>query len=88
MYRIFRHYIPKTLFMRGVAETLILLASVYVGVAVKLIGGSGNQGVSYGASLHLQAAMFAIVMVGMMTAMGLYQRDLREGPRVQLLRLA
>jgi sugar transferase (PEP-CTERM system associated) len=88
MYRIFRHYIPKTLFMLGVAETLILLASVYVGVAVKLIGGSGNGGVTYGASLHLQAAMFAVVMVGMMTAMGLYQRDLREGPKVQLLRLA
>jgi sugar transferase (PEP-CTERM system associated) len=86
MYRIFRHYIPKTLFMLGIAEAIILLASVYVGAAVVMIGSNGT--VASGRQLHLQAAVFALVMVSMMTAMGLYQRDSREGTKAQLLRLA
>ncbi|MFO1435816.1 MAG: TIGR03013 family XrtA/PEP-CTERM system glycosyltransferase [Gammaproteobacteria bacterium] len=87
MYRIFRHYIPKTLFMLGLAEALILLASVYVGAAfVMMIGDDGGELIS-GRQLHLQAALFALAMVAMMTAMGLYQRDSREGPKAQLLRL-
>ena len=40
MFRLFRHYIPKTLLMLGAAEALILLVSIYIGVTLKLMGAS------------------------------------------------
>lgn len=85
MYRIFRHYVPRTLLMLGLAETVILLASVYVGVALIVVA-QGTMDSSR-EELLLKAFTFAAVMLLMMTAMGLYQRDLREGPRALLLRL-
>ena len=88
MYRIFRHYIPKTLLMLGLAEAAILLTSVYVGVAIGMFDGAPGIPAGDSRVLHLQAIVFAVVMVAMMTAMGLYQRDLREGPKALLLRLS
>ncbi len=92
MYRIFRHYIPKSLFMLGIAEVLILLVSVYLGVTLTLVdghAGSATGGIEGGAGvLLLKALVFTLVMFAVMMAMGLYQRDLRDGPRETLLRLA
>jgi len=91
MYRIFRHYVPKSLFMLGIAEVLILLVSVYLGVTLTLIEGhglSGAGGIEGGAGvLLIKAVVFTLVMFAVMMAMGLYQRDLRDGPRETLLRL-
>ncbi len=91
MYRIFRHYVPKSLFMLGIAEVLILLVSVYLGVTLTLVEGhglSGAGGIEGGAGvLLIKAVVFTLVMFAVMMAMGLYQRDLRDGPRETLLRL-
>ncbi len=91
MYRIFRHYIPKTLLMLGFAEALILLVSIYLGVSLKLADDTAafaaiinNHGVGI---IFATGVVFAVIMLGTMSAMGLYQRDLRDGPRGVLLRL-
>ena len=91
MYRIFRHYIPKSLLILGVAEALILLVSVYLGVTIRLfhVGeGSGAHGLAAAGDLLPKALLFALVMVAVMTAMGLYQRDLRDGARSILIRIS
>jgi sugar transferase (PEP-CTERM system associated) len=85
MYRIFRHYIPRTLLMLGVAEAGILIVSVYIGVTLMLIGGPGAEVPSD--DLLAKSLVFSLIMVSTMTAMGLYQRDLREGPGAMLMRL-
>ena len=36
MFRIFRHYVPKTLVMLGAAELLILFVSIYLGATLDL----------------------------------------------------
>src|SRR3990172_3845726 len=85
MFRIFRHYIPKTLLMLGIAEAVILLVSVYIGITLRVIN-SGNSSLA-ASTVFPKALVFTAVMVALMTATGLYQRDLREGPRAILLRL-
>lgn len=90
MYRIFRHYIPKSLLMLGVAEGLVLLVSIYIGVTLWLLEQAPRAGDAAGTLLGpvLPAAVvFSLVMLTVMTAMGLYNRDLREGPRATLMRL-
>jgi len=37
MIRIFRHYIPKSLFFQGAIEAVILLFSVYLGVSLRIL---------------------------------------------------
>ncbi len=89
MYRIFRHYIPKSLLLLGLAEFLILLVSVYLSVVLDVIDNQSIQGSSNASYLPLsaQAIVYTIILLGTMTAMGLYQRDLREGPKEILLRV-
>lgn len=87
MYRIFRHYIPKTLLMLGVAETLVLLVSVYLGVTLQLLDLSAASLTGL-QPLFPKALVYALVMVAVMMGMGLYQRDSRDGPRLVLLRIA
>lgn len=86
MYRIFRHYVPKTLLMLGAAECLILLVSVYLGVTIRFLNWD-DAGALYVQPLFPRAAAFTLVMIAVMMAMGLYQRDYRDGPRTILLRL-
>jgi sugar transferase (PEP-CTERM system associated) len=91
MYRIFNHYIPKTLLMLGAAETLILLVSVYLGVAIRFSeAGFGLVSTHdfFDQPLFPRALLFAGVMLTAMIAMGLYQRDLRDGTRGVLLRVS
>ncbi len=89
MFRIFRHYVPKTLVLLGIAELLILFVSIYLGASFDL---SGADKLGYGASdslpLWSQAFVFAAAIVLGMTAMGLYHRDQRTQPAAVMLRLA
>lgn len=90
MYRIFRHYIPKSLLMLGVAEGLVLLVSIYIGVTLWLVEqppGAGEGATTPFGPVLPTAVVFSLVMLTVMTAMGLYNRDLRDGPRATLLRL-
>ncbi|MCZ6773415.1 MAG: hypothetical protein O7G83_15750, partial [Proteobacteria bacterium] len=88
MLRIFRHYIPKTLVLLGLAELLILFVSIYLGATFHI--GSGTvSGYVYGEGLPLwsQALVFAAAIVLGMTAMGLYRRDQRTQPAAVMVRL-
>ncbi len=80
MIRLFRHYVPGSLLLLGVAEFAALMASVYVGAGaeLKLLGGGSAHGLALDTLLP-RAFIFAVVMYSAMTAMGLYWRQLRAG---------
>ncbi len=84
MFRVFRHYVPRAFVVLAVGEFLFLVASVYLGVALRFLGQEPPYGVE---PLLPKAVVFALVMLGAMTAMGLYQRNLREGLGGVLIRL-
>lgn len=89
MLRFFRHYIPLTLFLLGLAETLILLVSIHLGtmLSVALPIFSENSG-GNGASLWVKALAYSVAMLCGLVAMGFYQREQRDAPVATLLRLA
>ncbi len=89
MLRIFRHYIPKTLVLLGMAELLILFVSIYLGASFTLSRGVGAaSSADSGLPLWTQALVFTAAIVLGMTAMGLYQRDQSGQPGAVILRLA
>jgi sugar transferase (PEP-CTERM system associated) len=75
MVRIFKHYIPKTLLLLGVIETLILVFAMYVAASASVLL---NPAPEAGAILP-KALLFAFVMVAAMTMLGLYQRQFTAG---------
>jgi len=90
MFRIFRHYIPKSLILLCIAESLILLVSIYIGATFDLAAGTFSQAMAFDtnpSALWWQALVFCAAMLGGMTAMGFYQRDQRDGPLATMIRL-
>ena len=91
MLRIFRHYIPITLLLLGLAETLILLVSIYLGamfgMAFEPLSVNASA-LTAGLPLWAKAAAFCAAMLSGMIAMGLYQRDQRDAPVATLIRLS
>ncbi len=91
MLRLFRHYIPITLLLLGLAEILILVVSIYVGAMFGMaVEHTANSAQSFaGASIPLwtKAAAFSLAMICGMIAMGFYQREQRDGPVATLIRL-
>jgi sugar transferase (PEP-CTERM system associated) len=88
MYRIFGHYIPKTIFIFGLFETLMLFVSIYLALLVSLQSvqfSIGNQVSSTGWTVN--AVLFICIIQMAMFAMGLYHRDLRDGPKLLILRI-
>lgn len=91
MLRVFRHYIPKTLLILGAAEALIFLVSVYIGGTVHVahfgaLGGAAST--TLDGPMFPKATLFTLIMLAVMMAMGLYQRDLRYGSQSLLIRLS
>ncbi len=86
MLRIFNHYIYKQGILFLSFETLILIASFYLGVAVRFYS-PGHAFFAGLANLLPQAVFFTAVMVFSMKAMGMYQLTYREDFRHTLLRL-
>ena len=86
MFRIFGHYIHKSLLLLLMTEAVILLCSVYLAVEVRFAG-MGDSMVVPVEPLLPKALIFCFVMITTMTAMGLYQRDLREGIEGMLIRM-
>lgn len=86
MVRIFRHYIPRTLVYLGVVEIAILLLAMYVGVSLRFMDSPPMP--STVEPIFPRALIFVLVMFFIMFALGLYQRDLREGEWGYFPRLA
>lgn len=85
MLRIFRHYVPKTLVLLGLAEVLILFSSIYLGASLEF--SFDETPTPHRMPLWSQALVFVAAIVFGMTAMGLYQRDQRTQPAAVMLRL-
>jgi hypothetical protein len=87
MIRIFSHYIPmRTLFLVAL-ETLVLVLSVYFGLALSAI--SPDQAAASAAPLPIapKAALLACLILVTMTAMGLYDSESHAAVGVTLTRL-
>lgn len=76
MIRIFRHYLPIQLVLLAVAELVILFLSAYLGVAIRF-GGSTN--IEWVGPILPRATVFALVMMGTMTALGMFTRQSQSG---------
>src|SRR3989344_1400417 len=85
MIRLFKHYVPLPLLLLALTEAAVLFASMYAGTALRFAGG-GNYFSSVG-PIFPRAMVFSLVMLSIMTALGLHQRDLmREGEWGHLVR--
>lgn len=81
MFRLFRLNVPKPLLLFAIAEALILLASVYLGVVIRLF--DGEQGamlhtLSFSGDLLPKLTLFALGMSAVMAATGLYRPAVRR----------
>lgn len=85
MVRLFRHYVPHSFILLGVVEVLILMSSIYFGATLRFAG--ENQPLRSAGPLLPKALIFAFVMISVMTAVGLYKSNLREGVAGMLLRI-
>jgi sugar transferase (PEP-CTERM system associated) len=85
MIRIFSHYIPiRTLFLVGL-ETLVLVLSIHFGLS--LGGIAPDPGASQSFYIEPAVLMLAVFILTTMTAMGLYDAEVREAVGITLLRL-
>jgi len=83
MVRLFKHYIPKSLVVMTIAEVVISVISVYMGVSIRFEAKSDELH----ESIFFSAVVFAAVIYGSMVTMGLYQRHLRDGRRGMFIRI-
>ena len=85
MIRFFRHYVPLNLLLLVLSETLILGGAIYAGVNARFIDGNSIPGDLQ--PLFPKALAFTLVMLGLMTASGLYSTGWQGGVRMLLQRL-
>jgi len=83
--RFFRHYVPLNLLLLVLIEALILSGAIYAGVSARFFDG-GAIPVSL-TPLLPKALTFTVVMLGLMTASGLYDLEWQGGVRALLQRL-
>lgn len=85
MVRIFKHYVPHSFLMLGAIEVIILMSSIYLGALLRFSG--EDQPLQAVGPLLPKALIFALVMISVMTAVGLYKSNLRDGIAGMLLRI-
>lgn len=86
MTRIFRYYVSRALLTLLVAEALHLFWSIYIGRLLRIALGY-DELAPYLDEVAPSALAFVLVMVTIMTAMGLYERNLWNGRIDMLLRV-
>ncbi|MFO7543412.1 MAG: TIGR03013 family PEP-CTERM/XrtA system glycosyltransferase [Thiobacillus sp.] len=85
MIRFFRHYVPLNLLLLVLFEAMILGGAVYAGVSVRFLEvGALPDDLT---PLLPTAITFALIMLGLMTASGLYDLEWQGGVRALLQRL-
>lgn len=84
--KVFGHYIPRSFIILGLIEFGLLICAVYVGVWLRFR--NAPLEIVEVEPVALKAFLFAGVMIFTMTAVGLYQRNFREGLGGMLLRVA
>jgi sugar transferase (PEP-CTERM system associated) len=78
MIRIFRHYVPAQLVLLAALEAAILVLSIYLAIAVRFAGAETADNLTAGLVLA-RAALFTTVMLGTMTAFGMFTRESQTG---------
>lgn len=86
MIRFFRHYIPTKILILVSMELLIILSSIYVGVSARFADPMAFQQGGIEPILP-KAVLFAIVMLIIMAALGLYDWDNHDDIRGTILRV-
>jgi sugar transferase (PEP-CTERM system associated) len=82
MFKISNHYVSRSVFFLVLVDVLVLVASVYMGAAIRFYPESYKPD-----NFFLSACMFALVMVFSMSALGMYQNNFAEDLRNTFLRL-
>lgn len=77
MIRLFKHYVPLPLFLMAMAEALVLFGSMYAGTLARFW--EDLDDIELIGPIFPRALVFTAVMLAIMTAFGLHQRDLRQG---------
>jgi sugar transferase (PEP-CTERM system associated) len=77
MIRLFKHYVPLPLFLMAVTEAVVLFGSMYAGTAVRFVWEDPGDFESLG-PIFPRAIIFTLVMLSIMTAFGLHQRDVKQ----------
>jgi len=85
MIRFFRHYVSHSLLLLVTAEAFILSGAMYLGVHARFIDAAALPDELQ--PLLPQALAFTLVMLGLMTASGLYDIESQRGVRALLQRL-
>lgn len=86
MIKVYNHYISKVLSVLLLAEFFVLVASVYFGAAIRFNDNSQFSPPRL-ENFFISACAFALVMVFSMSALGMYQHNLKEDFRKTILRL-
>ncbi len=84
MIRFFRHYVPLNLLLLVLIEALILGGAIYLGVSARFLDGGVSSELE---PLLPKALAFTLIMLGLMTAAGLYDLEWQHGVRALLNRL-
>jgi sugar transferase (PEP-CTERM system associated) len=86
MIRLFRHYVSRVFLTLLAAEMLHLFWSIYFGRSLRMALGYQNTMPQIG-EVAPSAMVFVVVMLAIMTAMGLYERNFWGGRGDMLLRV-
>jgi sugar transferase (PEP-CTERM system associated) len=86
MFKVSYHYITKKISVLFVVEILILLASAYLGAAIRFLD-ENNRFSPHFQDFSFSAFIFTFVMVVCMGTLGMYQPELRKGFRKTFTRL-
>ncbi len=74
MIRLFKHYVPLPLFLMAVTEAVVLFGSMYAGTVLRFVWEDLGDIETVG-PIFPRALIFTAVMLTIMTAFGLHQRD-------------
>ncbi len=85
MIRIFKHYIPKSLFILGVVELFILLGAIWGGMNFRYI--LAELSVPSFSSVVVEILSFVLLVYIVLLATGLYQLDACRDLRITVIRL-
>lgn len=86
LFRISNHYVSKIVSVLLFVETLVFMASVYLGATIRFFESNFPYFVKM-ENFFLTACAFALVMVFSMSAFGMYKHNYREDIRNTFLRL-
>ncbi|MCW8934252.1 MAG: TIGR03013 family PEP-CTERM/XrtA system glycosyltransferase [Gammaproteobacteria bacterium] len=88
MLRVFNHYIPTTLVLLVLVESIILYSSLYLGIEIRFFSVDDKAAsIELLEPLNIKAIIFTLLMLISMTAMGLHTRNVVDDFSSMMIRL-